>query len=50
MSELVLLYELSAPICTHDHRDLHEHHRTLRLKGGRLIDELGWVQADADAA
>ncbi len=31
------------PICTPDHRDLHEHHRTLRLTDGRLIDELGWV-------
>jgi hypothetical protein len=31
------------PICTPDHRDLHEDHRTLRLKDGRLIDELGWV-------
>jgi len=31
------------PICTHDHRALHEGHRTLRLKDGRHIDELGWV-------
>ncbi len=37
------------PICTHDHRDLHEHHRTLRLKDGRHIDELGWVQGTPES-
>ncbi|MBC7677585.1 MAG: hypothetical protein H7233_01140 [Pseudorhodobacter sp.] len=37
------------PLCEHDHRDLHEGHRTLRLKDGRHIDEHGWTtptQAD----
>ena len=31
------------PLCEHDHHDLHEGHRTLRLKDGRHIDEHGWV-------
>jgi hypothetical protein len=31
------------PICEHDHRAVHEDHRTLRLKDGRLINELGWA-------
>ena len=31
------------PLCDHDHRAVHEHHRTIRLKDGRHIDELGWV-------
>ena len=31
------------PLCQHDHRDLHEGHRTLRLKDGRHIDEHGWT-------
>ena len=42
LSQQTVLKDL-IPICTPDHRDLHEHHRTLRLKDGRLIDELGWV-------
>jgi len=32
------------PLCTHDHHELHEHHRTLRLKDGRHIDQLGWTE------
>lgn len=35
------------PICEPDHRNVHEHHRTLRLKDGRHIDELGWVSRPA---
>ena len=31
------------PICEHDHHDLHEGHRTLRLEDGRHIDEHGWT-------
>jgi len=31
------------PLCQHDHRDLHEGHRTLRLEDGRHIDEHGWT-------
>ena len=31
------------PLCEHDHHDLHEGHRTLRLKDGRHIDQHGWV-------
>lgn len=32
------------PLGEHDHRALHEHHRTLRLKDGRPIDALGWAR------
>ncbi len=35
------------PLCTHDHRAVHEQHRTLRLKDGRHIDELGWTTMPA---
>ncbi|MBW3648806.1 MAG: 13E12 repeat family protein, partial [Actinobacteria bacterium] len=35
------------PLCEHDHRAVHEHHRTLRLKDGRHIDELGWARVTA---
>lgn len=38
------------PLCEHDHRDLHEDHRTLRLRDGRLIDEHGWVDEPHAAA
>jgi hypothetical protein len=48
LSQQTILKDL-IPICTPDHRDLHEDHRTLRLKDGRLIDELGWVTATAAA-
>ncbi len=34
------------PIGTHDHHELHEHHRTLRLKDGRHIDQLGWADPE----
>ena len=37
------------PLCQHDHRDLHEGHRTLRLKDGRHIDEHGWAAVDEPA-
>ncbi len=36
------------PLCTHDHHELHEHHRTLRLKDGRHIDQLGWADPATD--
>ncbi len=49
LSKQTVLKDL-IPICTPDHRDLHEHHRTLRLTDGRLIDELGWVQLQAEVA
>ena len=32
------------PLCEHCHRDLHEGHRTLRLRDRRWIDEHGWTQ------
>lgn len=35
------------PACTHCHHDLHEGHRTLRLRDGRLFDENGWVRTAA---
>ncbi len=35
------------PICDHDHRAVHEQHRTLRLKDGRHIDEYGWTKIPA---
>ena len=31
------------PLCKSNHHDLHDGHRTLRLRDGRLIDENGWV-------
>ena len=31
------------PLCTSCHHDLHEGHRTLRLRDGRLIDDHGWT-------
>ncbi len=49
LSKQTVLKDL-IPICAPDHRDLHEHHRTLRLKGGRLIDELGWVSETVQQA
>jgi hypothetical protein len=49
LSQQTVLKDL-VPICTPDHRDLHEDHRTLRLKDGRLIDELGWVTPGTVAA
>lgn len=38
------------PACEHCHHDLHDGHRTLRLRDGRLIDEQGWVTTAAAAA
>lgn len=35
------------PICKGHHHDVHEGHRTLRLRDGRLLDELGWIDAQA---
>jgi hypothetical protein len=32
------------PLCKGNHHDVHDGHRTLRLRDGRLIDEHGWVQ------
>ena len=37
------------PLCEHCHRDLHEGHRTLRLRDTRWIDERGWVERPATA-
>ena len=34
------------PLCKGNHHDLHDGHRTLRLRDGRLIDENGWVEED----
>ncbi len=34
-----------APLCEHHHHDVHEGHKTLRLRDGRRIDEDGWVAA-----
>jgi hypothetical protein len=31
-------------VCTGCHHDVHDGHRVLRLRDGRLIDELGWVE------
>jgi len=36
------------PLCAHDHHDLHEGHRTLRLEDGRHIDQHGWVDNPPD--
>jgi hypothetical protein len=49
LSQQTVLKDL-IPICTPDHRDLHEDHRTLRLRDGRLIDELGWVTQQLEVA
>jgi len=49
-SRHTVLHDL-LPLCQHDHRDLHEGHRTLRLTDGRHIDEHGWTTpADPAAA
>lgn len=31
------------PLCEHHHHDVHDGHRTLRLRDGRLLDENGWA-------
>jgi len=38
------------PACEHCHHDLHDGHRTLRLRDGRLIKEQKWVTTAAAAA
>ena len=38
------------PLCAGCHHDLHEGHRTLRLRDGRLVDDHGWVTGDRTAA
>ena len=38
------------PVCTHHHHDVHEGHRMLRLRDGRLIGPAGWVTALVRAA
>lgn len=38
-------YRDTIPICEHCHHDVHDGHRTLRLRDGRLINEFGWVEA-----
>ena len=42
LSGLTRLADL-VPLCTSCHHDLHEGHRTLRLRDSRLIDDHGWV-------
>ncbi|MCW2622831.1 MAG: hypothetical protein JWL64_2433, partial [Frankiales bacterium] len=37
------------PICPSHHHDIHEGHRTLRLRNGRLIDDQGWTRQPAAA-
>jgi hypothetical protein len=36
------------PACEHHHQDVHEGHKTLRLRDGRLINEFGWVSEPGD--
>ena len=36
------------PACKHHHHDVHEGHKTLRLRDGRLINEFGWVTETGD--
>ena len=38
------------PLCASCHHDLHEGHRTLRLRDNRLIDDHGWTTTTAAAA
>ena len=38
------------PLCTGHHHDVHDAHRTLRLRDGRLIHEDGWADRTATAA
>ncbi len=48
LSHLTTLEDL-LPLCEHCHHDLHEGHRTLRLRDHRWIDERGWVARPATA-
>ena len=38
------------PLCTSCHHDLHEGHRTLRLRDSRLIDDHGWTTTSSTAS
>ena len=49
LSGLTRLSDL-VPLCASCHHDLHEGHRTLRLRDGRLIDDHGWVETVRAAA
>ena len=49
LSHLTQLTDL-VPLCASCHHDLHEGHRTLRLRDRRLIDDHGWVSVLAAAA
>jgi hypothetical protein len=49
LSHLTRLSDL-VPLCASCHHDLHEGHRTLRLRDQRLIDDHGWVQLLSAAA
>ncbi len=49
LSHLTRLSDL-VPLCASCHHDLHEGHRTLRLRDGRLIDDQGWVESVSAAA
>ena len=42
LSKITRLKDL-APLCEHHHHDIHEGKRTLRLRDGRHIGPLGWV-------
>ena len=39
--------EETVPICHRTHHHLHSGRHTVRLRDGRLLDEQGWVRADA---
>jgi hypothetical protein len=49
LSQLTRLRDL-VPLCAGCHHDLHEGHRTLRLRDRRLIDHHGWVTAERTAS
>ncbi len=49
LSGLTRLHDL-VPLCTSCHHDLHEGHRTLRLRDHRLIDDHGWTTTVSAAA
>jgi hypothetical protein len=42
LSKITRLKDL-APLCDQHHHDVHEGHRTLRLRDGRYIDPFGWA-------
>ena len=41
---LVTVLKDLVPLCTHHHHDVHDGHKVLRLRDGRLLDEWGWVE------